>query len=315
MKIRILKKGLIIKSTGSFYSVKDSETGALVTCNIRGKLRIKGIKSTNPVAVGDMVEYDFSEEYETGVIKNILARKNYIIRKSTNLSKQTHIIAANLDQAIIVVTIAFPVTYSIFIDRFLITAEAYEIPAKIIFNKTDLYNDKQTEELNKLIYIYESAGYECIATSVKNQTNINEVNSLLKNKISLLAGNSGVGKSSLINLIDSSLNLKTSEISDSHKSGKHTTTFAEMFELSMGGYIIDSPGIRGFGLHDINKEELFHFFPEIFKISKNCKYNNCTHVHEPGCAIKDAVEGGSVSLLRYENYLSILFGDDSKHRL
>lgn len=295
--------------------MKDSETGEIVSCNIRGKLRIKGIKSTNPVAVGDMVEYDVSEEYKKGVIKNILARKNYIIRKSTNLSKQTHIIAANIDQAIIMVTIAFPVTYPIFIDRFLITAEAYEIPAKIIFNKTDLYNEKQTQYLNELTFIYESAGYECLTTSVKNQTNIDKVKSLLKNKTSLFAGNSGVGKSSLINLIDSKLNLKTSEISDYHKSGKHTTTFAEMFELSFGGYIIDSPGIRGFGLHDIKDEELFHFFPEIFRISKNCKYNNCTHVHEPGCAIKDAVENGTVSLLRYENYLSILFDDESKHRM
>jgi ribosome biogenesis GTPase len=310
-----LKKGLIIKSTGSWYSVKDSETGEFVSCNIRGKLRIKGIKSTNPVAVGDIVEYDVSEEYETGVIKNIIARRNYIIRKSTNLSKQTHIIAANIDQAIIMVTIAFPVTYTIFIDRFLITAEAYEIPAKIIFNKTDLYNEKQAQYLNELVFIYESAGYECLTTSVKNKTNIDNVKTLLQNKTSLIAGNSGVGKSSLINLIDSSLDLKTSEISDSHKSGKHTTTFAEMYELSFGGYIIDTPGIRGFGLHDINKEELFHFFPEIFKISKNCKYHNCTHVHEPGCAIKDAVENGIVSLLRYENYLSILFGDESKHRL
>jgi ribosome biogenesis GTPase len=271
-----LKKGLIIKSTGSWYSVKDSETGEFVSCNIRGKLRIKGIKSTNPVAVGDIVEYD---------------------------------------QAIIMVTIAFPVTYTIFIDRFLITAEAYEIPAKIIFNKTDLYNEKQAQYLNELVFIYESAGYECLTTSVKNKTNIDNVKTLLQNKTSLIAGNSGVGKSSLINLIDSSLDLKTSEISDSHKSGKHTTTFAEMYELSFGGYIIDTPGIRGFGLHDINKEELFHFFPEIFKISKNCKYHNCTHVHEPGCAIKDAVENGIVSLLRYENYLSILFGDESKHRL
>ncbi|MDA3952669.1 MAG: ribosome small subunit-dependent GTPase A [Bacteroidales bacterium] len=310
-----MKKGLIIKSTGSWYSVKDSETGEFVSCNIRGKLRIKGIKSTNPVAVGDIVEYDVSEEYETGVIKNIIARRNYIIRKSTNLSKQTHIIAANIDQAIIMVTIAFPVTYTIFIDRFLITAEAYEIPAKIIFNKTDLYNEKQAQYLNELVFIYESAGYECLTTSVKNKTNIDNVKTLLQNKTSLIAGNSGVGKSSLINLIDSSLDLKTSEISDSHKSGKHTTTFAEMYELSFGGYIIDTPGIRGFGLHDINKEELFHFFPEIFKISKNCKYHNCTHVHEPGCAIKDAVENGIVSLLRYENYLSILFGDESKHRL
>ena len=314
-KYRTLKKGLVIKSTGSWYSVKDSETGKLVSCNIRGKLRIQGIKSTNPVAVGDMVEYDISENYETGVIKNVLDRKNYIVRKSTKLSKQTQILAANIDQAVLMVTIAYPETYTIFIDRFLITAEAYEIPAKIIFNKTDLYNEKQNQYLNELINIYQNVGYECFATSVKNHTNIDKIKSLLKNKISLIAGNSGVGKSSLINLIDPGFDLKTSEISDYHKSGKHTTTFAEMFELSIGGYIIDTPGIRGFGLHDIKNEELFHFFPEIFKISKNCKYHNCTHVHEPGCAIKKAIEEGTVSQLRYENYLNILFDDESKHRL
>lgn len=310
-----MKKGLIIKSTGSWYSVKDMETGKLISCNIRGKLRIQGIKSTNPVAVGDMVEYDVFENSETGVIKNVLDRRNYIIRKSTNLSKQTHIIAANIDQAILMVTIAHPETYTIFIDRFLITAEAYEIPAKLIFNKTDLYNEKQTEYLNELIRIYRNAGYECIAISVKDKTNIEIISQLLKNKTSLIAGNSGVGKSSLINLIDSNLKLKTSEISDYHKSGKHTTTFAEMYELSNGGYIIDTPGIRGFGLHDVKNEELFHFFPEIFKISKGCKYYNCTHHHEPGCAVINAVEDGKISLLRYENYLSILFDDESKHRL
>ena len=310
-----MKKGLVIKSTGSWYSVKDSETGNLVSCNVRGKLRITGIKSTNPVAVGDMVEYEIYENTETAIIKNVLDRKNYIIRKSTNLSKQTHILAANIDQAVLMVTITQPVTYPIFIDRFLIMAEAYEIPTKIIFNKVDLYNQKQNQYLNEIVSIYQNIGYECFTTSVKNNINIDELKSLLKNKVSLLAGNSGVGKSSLINLIDSTLNLKTSEISESHKSGKHTTTFAEMYELSIGGYIIDSPGIRGFGLHDIKKEELFHFFPEIFKFSKNCKYHNCTHVHEPGCAIINAIEEGSVSQLRYENYLSILFDDESKHRL
>ncbi len=309
-----MKKGLVTKSTGSWYSVKDTETSEIINCNIRGKLRIQGIKSTNPVAVGDFVEYEIPENSETGIIKQVLDRKNYIIRKSTNLSKQTHILAANIDQAILLVTIAYPETYPIFIDRFLITAEAYRIPAKLIFNKVDLYNEKQTEYLNKLIKIYSDAGYECIASSVIKQTNIDVVKSLLKDKTSLIAGNSGVGKSSLINLIDPSMNLKTSEISDYHKSGKHTTTFAEMFDLSIGGHIIDTPGIRGFGLHDIQNEELFHFFPEIFKISENCKYHNCTHVHEPGCAVKKAIEEGSISQLRYENYLSILFDDESKHR-
>jgi ribosome biogenesis GTPase len=278
-------------------------------------LRIQGIKSTNPVAVGDYVEYDISEDPEKGVIKNVLDRKNYIIRKSTNLSKQTHIIAANVDQAILVVTIAYPDTYPIFIDRFLISAEAYRIPAKIVFNKTDLYNEKQTKVLNSLIEIYQKVGYECIAVSVKDNVNVDKVKELIKDKTSVISGISGVGKSSLINLIDSNLNLKVTEISDSHKSGKHTTTFAEMFELSIGGYLIDTPGIRGFGLHNIYNEELFHFFPEIFKASHACKYHNCTHVHEPDCAVKNAVKTGEVSELRYENYLKILFDDDSKHRL
>jgi len=310
-----LEKGLVIKSTGSLYSVKNTKTDEIITCNIRGKLRIKGIKSTNPVAVGDIVEYYLPENSEIGVIKNVLHRKNYIIRKSTNLSKQSHILAANIDQAILMITIAYPETYPVFIDRFLISAEAYNIPAKLIFNKTDLYNDDQTNYLNYLIKIYEAVGYECFAVSVKNKTNVNQVNDLLKDKISVISGNSGVGKSSLINLIDPNLNLKTSEISVSHKSGKHTTTFAEMFELSIGGFIIDTPGIRGFGLYDIKKEELFHYFPEIFKVSEKCKYHNCTHIHEPGCAVQEAVSNETISELRYNNYLSILTDDESKHRL
>lgn len=309
-----MDKALVIKSTGSLYSVKNLETNKILTCNIRGKLRIKGIKSTNPVAVGDIVEYYFPENSEIGVIKNVLDRKNYIIRKSINLSKQSHILAANVDQAILMVTIAFPETYPIFIDRFLISAEAYNIPAKIIFNKTDLYNQEQLDYLNNLTSIYENIGYECFSVSVKNKTNTDKISNLLKNKISVISGNSGVGKSSLINLIDPNLNLKTSEISDTHKSGKHTTTFAEMFELSHGGYIIDTPGIRGFGLYDIKKEELFHYFPEIFKNSVNCKYHNCTHMHEPGCAVMEAVEEGIVSELRYNNYLNILVDDETKHR-
>ncbi|MCB2197429.1 MAG: ribosome small subunit-dependent GTPase A [Bacteroidetes bacterium] len=310
-----MKKGLVIKSTGSWYSVKDTETNQVIPCTIRGKLRMHGIKSTNPIAVGDYVEYTFEENAESGVIKNVLDRKNYIIRKSTNLSKQTQILAANIDQAVLMVTIANPETYTIFIDRFLITAEAYRITAKLIFNKIDLYNEKQKNYLQELIDIYQNIGYECITTSVKEEINVNTIKNLFKDKISLLSGNSGVGKSSLINLIDSNLDLKTAEISDYHKSGKHTTTFAEMFELAMGGYIIDTPGIRGFGLYNINDEELFHFFPELFKESADCKYYNCTHVHEPGCAVKKAVEEGKISQLRYENYLSILFDQETKHRL
>lgn len=295
--------------------MRDTETKEVYSCNVRGKLRIQGIKSTNPVAVGDFVEYQISDNAETGVIKNVLDRKNYIIRKSTNLSKQTHILAANIDQAALMATIVYPETYTIFIDRFLVTAEAYQIPAKLIFNKVDLYNDKQLAYLNELTKIYTHAGYECINTSVKNKTNTDKIKELLRNKTTLIAGNSGVGKSSLINLIDPALDLKISEISKYHKSGKHTTTFAEMFELSVGGFIIDTPGIRGFGLHNILDEELFHFFPEIFAAAENCKYHNCKHVQEPGCAVQEAVEQGEISQLRYENYLNILFNEDTKHRL
>ena len=309
-----MKKGLILKSTGSWYSVKDIESGEMYVCNIRGKMRIEGIKNTNPVAVGDLVHFELEEKSDKGVIHSVDPRKNYIIRKSTNLSKQTHILAANIDQAILMVTVAYPETYPLFIDRFLITAEAYRIPAKLIFNKTDLYNEGQLAYMNYLIDIYKSVGYGCVFTSVTDKTNINKVVDLLKDKTTLIAGNSGVGKSSLINLIDSTLELKTSKISDAHKSGKHSTTFAEMFELSIGGYIIDTPGIRGFGLFDIKKDELFHFFPEIFKESKSCKFYNCTHVHEPGCEVIKAVDAGKISELRYMNYVSIFTDDETKHR-
>ncbi|MFO7827063.1 MAG: ribosome small subunit-dependent GTPase A [Bacteroidales bacterium] len=310
-----MKKGLVIKSTGSWYILKDQQTGEIVSCTIRGKLRIKGIKSTNPVAVGDHVAYNLQEKTDTGIIHQVLDRKNYIVRKSTNLSKQTHILAANIDQSVLMVTLVDPVTYPIFIDRFLITAEAYEIPAKLIFNKTDLYKQKEKQQLEEYINAYQLAGYECIKTSVAEKTNIAQVKELLKNKVSLIAGNSGVGKSSLINLIDPHLNLKTEKISSYHKSGKHTTTFAEMFELSIGGYIIDTPGIRGFGLYDIKKDELFHYFPEIFKASEHCKFYNCTHIHEPGCAVKEAVNKGEIHPMRYNNYLNILLDEDTKHRL
>lgn len=310
-----MKKGLVIKSTGSWYLLKDQQTGEFVSCTIRGKLRITGIKSTNPVAVGDYVAYDLQQKTNTGIIYKVFERKNYIVRKSTNLSKQTHILAANIDQAILMVTLIDPVTYSIFIDRFLITAEAYEIPAKLIFNKMDLYHDKEKQKLEEYFRAYQLAGYDCIKISVTKKTNINQVKELLKNNVNLMAGNSGVGKSSLINLIDPAFNLKTEEISTYHKSGKHTTTFAEMFELSIGGYIIDTPGIRGFGLYNIEKEELFHYFPEIFKASKYCKFYNCTHIHEPGCAVKKAVDQGKIHAMRYNNYLNILLDEETKHRL
>ncbi|MEE4197734.1 MAG: ribosome small subunit-dependent GTPase A [Bacteroidales bacterium] len=310
-----MNQGLVIKSTGSWYTVKDTQTHKIVLCTIRGKLRIQGIKSTNPVAVGDYVNYEIPPNTDTGIIQKIRERKNYIVRKSTNLSKQTHILAANIDQTVLIVTLKNPVTYSIFIDRYLITAEAYEIPARLIFNKTDLYHEKEKEQLKEYITAYQLAGYDCIQTSVTQKINLDQVARILKNKTTLIAGNSGVGKSSLINFIDPSLNLKINEISNYHKSGKHTTTFAEMFDLAPGGKIIDTPGIRGFGLYDIQKKELFHYFPEIFKASENCKFYNCTHVHEPGCAVKRAVEQGAIHPMRYNNYLNILFDKETKHRL
>lgn len=309
-----MKKGLVLKSTGSWYAVKEVESGNIVLCNIRGKMRIDGIKNTNPVAVGDIVYFEDADDLDKGIIHTIEPRKNYIIRRSTNLSKQTHILAANIDQAILLVTVAYPETYPLFIDRFLITSEAYRIPAKLIFNKIDLYDEGQIAYMNYLIDIYEKVGYECFRISVEKKTNIEAIQDVLKNKTTMIAGNSGVGKSSLINLIDPKLDLKTSIISASHKSGKHSTTFAEMFELSMGGYVIDTPGIRGFGLFDIQKEELFHFFPEIFKASEKCKFYNCTHVHEPGCEVIEEVKAGKISELRYLNYLNIFTENETKHR-
>ena len=309
-----MKKGLVLKSTGSWYSVKEVESGKIVFCNIRGKMRVDGIKNTNPVAVGDIVYFEDSDDSDKGIIHTVEPRKNYIIRKSTNLSKQTHILAANIDQAILMVTVAFPETFPLFIDRFLVSSEAYRIPTKLVFNKTDLYNEGQIAYMNYLIDIYKAVGYECFSISIEKKTNLDSIRELLKGKTSVIAGNSGVGKSSLINVIDPLLDLKTSKISDYHKSGKHSTTFAEMFELSTGGYIIDTPGIRGFGLFDIKNEELFHFFPEIFKASENCKFYNCTHVHEPGCTVIQAVENGEISELRYLNYIRLLSNDDTKHR-
>lgn len=308
-----MRKGVVIKSTGSWYTV-EAESGDIFNCRIKGKFRIKGIKATNPVAVGDIVEFQEGEN-DSSVITKIFERSNYIIRRSTNLSKQFHVIASNVDQAMLIVTVNFPVTSTVFIDRFLVSAEAYSIPVFIVFNKTDLYNEADQEKLNDLISIYEGIGYNCIKVSAKEDVNTDTVENILNNKVTVLAGHSGVGKSTLINKIEPGLDLKTSEISDMHQTGKHTTTFAEMFKLSQGGCIIDTPGIRGYGLFDMAKEELSHFFPEIFEESDNCKFNNCTHVHEPGCAVIEAVKEGRVSLSRYESYLSLMLEDaDEKYR-
>ncbi len=307
-------EGTVIKSTGSWYYVRDGQ-GQHWACKIKGSFRIKGLRTTNPVAVGDGVVFSPIPEGEReGLITNLYPRKNYIIRKATKLSKESHIIAANIDQAIIMATIAYPQTYTLFIDRFLVTAEAYRIPAKIIFNKTDLYDQEQMEKMNELVGIYEDAGYECFKTSVTLRENLDQVTALLQDKTSVISGNSGVGKSTLINVLHPKANLKTARLSDYHKAGKHCTTFAEMIDLPFGGHIIDTPGIRGFGLVDMDREEIYHYFPEIFRASQDCKFHNCTHTHEPGCQVKERVKNGTISEIRYDNYLRIFEDNQEKFR-
>jgi len=306
------KTGLVIKSTGSRYTVLTND-GTAVLCRIRGKIRLKGIKSTNPVSVGDRVVFDDDGAGE-GAISEIKERKNYIIRKATNLSKESHIIAANVDQAVLIITINYPMTSRVFVDRFIAASEAYGIPVTLVFNKTDRYDEAHMSELNEWRDLYEGIGYNTIAVSAKMQDNLDEIKALLSDKITVLSGHSGVGKSTLINRIEPDLNLRTAEISAIHQSGKHTTTFAEMHPLSFGGYIIDTPGIRGFGLIHIEKEELYHYFKEIFEHAGNCRFHNCTHYSEPGCSVKAAVENGDIAFSRYESYLSILLNKNEKYR-
>ncbi len=308
---KLVKNGIVVKSTGSWYNVKQ-KNGEIVECKIRGKFRLKGIKTTNPVAVGDNVDFKIDEKTGYGVIVKIHPRKNYIIRKSINLSKQAHILAANIDQAVLMVTLVKPKTYPEFIDRFLVTAEAYSIPSKIIFNKIDLYDTNTLDEMNQLIDIYTKIGYECFKVSSKQNIGVNDIQELLSNKISVVAGHSGVGKSTLINTIEPSLNLKTKELSEYHEQGMHTTTYPEMYPIAKGGYIIDTPGIKGFGVIDMKKEEISHFFPEMFKVLHNCRFNNCTHYHEPDCAVKEAVKNGTINESRYRSYINLLTGDDDE---
>ncbi len=308
-----VKKGLVLKSTGSFYQL-EMEDKSLVTAMLKGKLRTKGIRTTNPVAVGDYVWAELNDNDETAVIKEVLPRKNYIIRKATNLSKESHIIASNIDQALLLVTLTQPVTTTMFIDRFLVSAAAYHIPVLLIFNKIDVLSDQEFEELQRMQNLYEEIGYTCHAISAYNPDDVNIIRELLKDKVSVISGHSGVGKSTLINAVDKQLDLKTGSISTSHHSGKHTTTFAEMFALQTGGYIIDTPGIRGFGLVDIKREELGHYFKEIFEVSHQCKYNNCYHLQEPQCAVIEAVAQGKISESRYENYLRLALDEETKHR-
>ena len=307
-----VQEGLIIKTTGSWHTVKYGSK--VVNCKIKGNNRLKGIKTTNPVAVGDIVEFDIESKSEIGLITRIRERKNYIIRRSINLSKEAHLLAANIDQAFLVVTLSRPETSLEFIDRFLITAEAYHIVTILVINKIDIYDKVKLEDLKRIKEIYASIGYECIETSATKQINIRPLKDKMKDKINLMAGNSGVGKSALINCMDPKLNLKVNDISDYHETGKHTTTFSEMFVLEFGGYIIDTPGIKGFGIIDFEKQEPGLFFPEIFKISAGCQFYNCSHTHEPNCAVKQGVETGLISASRYRSYVNIFHDQNEKYR-
>jgi ribosome biogenesis GTPase len=304
-------QGLVIKSTGSWYLIH-AEDGRNYDCRIKGKFRIKGIQTTNPIAVGDQVEFELEPNAETGVIHKLLDRKNYIIRKSINLSKQAQIIAANLDQAFLIVTLASPRTSLGFIDRFLATAEAYSIPTTLIFNKLDLFSEEGLEILAAYKNIYEHIGYPCYEVSALEGTNIDQVEQLLKDKTTLFSGHSGVGKSSLINVLLPGRDIKTGEVSEWSDKGQHTTTFAEMHTLPFGGYLIDTPGIRELGIFDIRPEELGHYFREIRDLMNACKFNNCRHINEPGCAVIRAVENEEIALSRYESYLSIYHGNETR---
>ena len=306
-------KGTVVKSTGSQYLVK-IEDERIIPCSIKGKFRIKGIRATNPVAVGDHVGFEWLEDETGGIITSIKERSNYIIRKSSNLSKEYQLLATNVDVAWLMISMTLPRTLTPFIDRFLVSAEAYRIPVIILFNKTDLYGLSEQEEMNHLKSVYTDIGYRCMQMSLQTREGVKEVQDEMIGKVNVISGNSGVGKSTLINVLDPAIRLKIGEVSDYHKTGKHTTTFSEMFELSSGIRIIDTPGIRGFGTIDIEREELFHFFPEIFRASKNCKYHNCIHMHEPDCGVKAGVENGSISEFRYINYLMMMEEEDGKYR-
>jgi ribosome biogenesis GTPase / thiamine phosphate phosphatase len=308
----MVNTGIVIKSTGSWYRVLSNQQ--ITECRIKGNFRVKGFVATNPVAVGDKVDFEIKKEENTGIITHIHNRKNYIIRKSINLSHKAQIIAVNVDLAILLVTIRFPETHSIFIDRFLISAEAYGIPVLIIFNKVDIYSDDDKVKMEEWIGIYQKIGYQCMRASALQKTNIEELKGILKDKSTVISGNSGVGKSTLVNSIDPALSLKTNDISDYHKKGKHTTTFSEAFELNFGGLIIDTPGIKGFGLVDLDNENLATYFPEMLKLQNDCKYYNCTHTHEPGCKVVEAVKQNDIAESRYKSYLSMLFENQGKYR-
>jgi len=308
-----LKKGTVIKSTGSRYRVLYDDN-IIIDTYIRGKLRIQGTRTTNPVAVGDNVRFDIDKKSGSGIITEVLDRRNYILRKSSNLSRHSQVIAANIDQVFLMITIIFPETPVEFIDRFIITAEAYRIPLIILINKTDLYGAEEIEKMKYLESMYMKIGYPVLCLSLYSNSDLYPLKHLMKDKVSLISGNSGVGKTSLLNTLNPSLNLKTEEISDYHKQGKHITTFPEMHPMPFGGFVIDTPGIRGFGVVDMEKKEIYHFFREIFEVSKGCRFNNCLHLDEPGCAVRTAVENGKIDFLRYKSYLNIMETDDRKYR-
>ena len=308
-------KGLVYKSTGSWYTVK-SETGDTFDCKIKGKLRLENINSTNPVVVGDFVEFDVEDhdQQEVGIIKKIFERRNYILRKSVNLSKQTHILASNIDLLLLIITLKNPITTTSFIDRFLVSAEAYSIKTLLVFNKCDLYNEADEDSLNSLINIYDNIGYETIKTCAKSGKGIKELEKKISNKTIMLGGHSGVGKTSIINAMDGDLNLKVGNISDQHSQGKHTTTYAELHDLDNYTKLIDTPGIKGFGLVNYNIDEISNFFPEFFNVKSKCKFNNCIHLNEPKCYVKEKVNSGEISKSRYDSYIQIINDDNLKHR-
>lgn len=308
-------KGIVYKSTGSWYVVK-SEEGAFFLCRIKGKFRIKGIKNTNPIAVGDEVEFELEtkNDQQTGVITSIKERRNYIIRKSVNLSKKTHIIASNIDYAFLMITPNNPPTSTTFIDRFLVTAQAYSIETILLFSKTDTYTEQELLDVKFMAAMYRKIGYQCIGISAQTGKNINQLKEIMKGKTSVISGHSGVGKSTLINSLSPELNLKTSEVSEQHQQGQHTTTFAEMYDLDFGARIIDTPGIKGFGVVDMDKNEIADFFPEFFERKSECKFHNCLHIDEPHCAIKKALDDDEIWWSRYKSYLQIINGEDEPYR-
>lgn len=309
-------QGTVYKSTGSWYRVK-GEDGAFYDCRIKGKFRLEGIKSTNPVAVGDEVLFDLITDGDetVGQIHTIQDRRNYLVRKSVKLSKQVHIIAANVDLVFLLVTLENPKTYPEFIDRFLATAEAYDVPCVLLFNKEDTLEDHLRDETKYMAALYRDIGYTCIGISAKTGKNIDRVLELMQGKTCMFAGHSGVGKSTLINRIAPELSLRTAEISEQHRQGQHTTTFAEMYDLPSGARIIDTPGIKGFGLVNMEKEEIGDYFPELFALKAECRFNNCLHLDEPGCAVKKALEDGKIAWSRYRSYVQMVTGEEDTYRM